>query len=137
MSQQNPYSVSPTPSLAEDRAAIWGHDVPARAEHRGVLRRRIQILVPVVATLEYRGDRLYDQVFVNNQLVDSRLPIFWFHEQFKFDFVVDQVSHSARIELKVGRFLQLKQFQLWVDGQRVYAESRGQIERLELERNHQ
>ena len=62
----------------------WGADARSICLASGLLKRRIRILSPLSCLLDYRADRISDQIFVDDQLVVSRVPVFWLHERFDF-----------------------------------------------------
>lgn len=95
---------------------------PAVCLEQGLLRRVIRINRPVSCLVEYRADRLNDQVWVDGQLMVSRLAIFWFHKKLEFCKPYDGREYRFQLRVKVGHFLRIKRFQIWIDEVCVYCE---------------
>lgn len=100
---------------------------PGKAPHaellqRKFLYRKVRINSPIDALVEYSGFSLHDRIWVNQRLVFCRLPWIWLTDCFEFDLETDQGVIPMQIRLRFQRFAQLKQFEILLDGRRVFVE---------------
>lgn len=126
---QNPYQTPVELDTQEISLAgqAWGLQGRSTLLEDGLLRRRIRIVDPVDCLLEYRADRLNDQISIDGKVLISKLPVLWLYEKFEFNYQHDGVVYPFKVLLKIGRLLRIHKFEVWVNDDLVYQELMGKV----------
>lgn len=115
----NPFA--PCPILVEERGVFADGAVLRRAYF---VHREIEFQTPLVGLLVYDGWWFRQAVSFNGQRLWSRITWVRFHDRIEFQLPaeLDPSRPMVRIDIRFGRGLGIRRFQVTVDGIAVYDE---------------
>ena len=122
----NPYESPKNELPTSNSDRIWKGGSDSVLINQGLLSRKVIVNLPVEVTIEYFARGLRDRVIVDGKTAVSKIPVIWFTTGFEFLIPYRDGNLPAKINLKVGRFLKLQEFEILINGVAAYREENGQ-----------